>query len=139
MRRTGVAAASSAVSISSARDGEPSYRVADAGDGQPRHGGAAERLAAALAPRIAHEVRTTVLGHVQRGGSPVPYDRVLATRLGAAAAELAIAGGWGRMVCLRGEAIADVPLSDAVAVKKRVDPASELVAAARASGIGFGD
>jgi 6-phosphofructokinase 1 len=80
-----------------------------------------------------------VLGHVQRGGSPVPYDRVLATRLGTAAAELAAAGRWGRMVCLRGEEIADVPIAEAVARKKYVDPAGDLVACARATGISFGE
>jgi 6-phosphofructokinase 1 len=119
--------------------GAPSYQQRDAGDGQPRHGGAGARLADELAPRIEHEIRATVLGHLQRGGSPVPFDRILATRLGASAAELAIAEQWGRMVCLRGDAIESVPLADAVARQKLVEPASELVAAARATGITFGD
>ena len=119
--------------------GEASYLTRDAGDGHPRHGGAAERLAGELRPRIAHEIRSTVLGHLQRGGSPVPFDRILATRLGARAAELALAARWGRMVCLRGDAITDVAIADAVARQKFVDPTGDLVATARATGIGFGD
>lgn len=119
--------------------GEASFVKRDAGDGYPRHGGAAERLAAELAPRIEHEIRWTVLGHLQRGGSPVPYDRILATRLGTRAAELAVERRWGRMVCLRGDEIAHVALAEAVARQKFVDPAGELVVTARATGIGFGD
>ncbi|HLF57054.1 MAG TPA: ATP-dependent 6-phosphofructokinase [Thermoanaerobaculia bacterium] len=120
-------------------DGKPSYVSEDAGDGHPRHGGAGERLARELMPRIEHEIRTTVLGHLQRGGSPVPFDRILATRMGTAAAELASTGRWGRMVCLRGESICDVPLVEAVARPKLVDPRGDLVASARATGITFGD
>jgi putative aldouronate transport system substrate-binding protein len=66
------------------------------------------------------------------------FDRWLATRFGAAAARLAGGGGWGRMVGLRGEAIVDVPLADAIAVPKRVDPAGETVCTARGIGIVFG-
>ncbi len=119
--------------------GAPSYRTLDAGDGHPRLGGAAERLAAELVPRIEHEVRFTVLGHLQRGGSPVPFDRILATRMGAHAAQLAAAGRWGQMVCIRGGSIGEVPLATAIAQPKLVDPGSELVATARAVGIRFGD
>ena len=119
--------------------GAPSYLTTDAGDGHPRHGGAGERLARELKPRIEHEIRFTVLGHVQRGGSPVPFDRILATRLGRRAAELAAAGRHGRMVCLRNGVVLDVPISDAIDRPKRVDPAGDLVATARAVGIGFGD
>lgn len=119
--------------------GEPSVQIADAGDGHPRLGGAGVRLAQDLQPRIEHEIRVTVLGHVQRGGSPVPFDRILATRLGRRAAELAIEGRFGRMVCLVGGAIADVALDDAVSNQKLVDPEGELVRTARALGTGFGD
>ncbi len=120
-------------------DGGPSFVTLDAGDGHPRHGGAAERLARDLAPRLAHEIRWTVLGHLQRGGSPVPFDRMLATQLGSHAARLAVNGNWGRMVCLRGGEIADVSLADAISRPKNVDPAGELVTTARATGIAFGD
>ncbi|MEZ5314110.1 MAG: ATP-dependent 6-phosphofructokinase [Thermoanaerobaculia bacterium] len=119
--------------------GRASLRVADAGDGHPRLGGAASRLAEALAPRIEHEIRVTVLGHVQRGGSPVPFDRILATRLGRRAAELAAERRYGRMVGLIGGEIADAPLAEAVAGQKLVDPGSELVGTARSIGVGFGD
>jgi len=119
--------------------GEPSYQTSDAGDGHPRLGGAAERLAHELKPRIEHEVRWTVLGHLQRGGSPVSYDRVLATRLGVRAAELAAAGKFGRMACLRDGRIHDVPIADAVDRLKRVDPAGNLATTARMMGVGFGD
>ncbi len=119
--------------------GSASYRTLDAGDGHPRLGGAAERLAQDLKPHIEHEIRWTVLGHLQRGGSPNPFDRILATRLGHRAAELAVAGRFGRMVCLRGGEVTDVPLVEAVDRLKRVDPADDLVVTARAVGIGFGD
>jgi 6-phosphofructokinase 1 len=59
----------------------------------------------------------TVLGHVQRGGSPVAADRILATRFGHAAVDLVSAGGWGRMVALQGSDIVDVPLVDATKVR----------------------
>src|SRR5690606_25372306 len=119
--------------------GSASYRTLDAGDGHPRLGGAAERLAQDLKPHIEHEIRWTVLGHLQRGGSPNPFDRILATRLGHRAAELAVAGRFGRMVCLRGGEVTDVPLVEAVDRLKRVDPADDLVVTARAVGIGVGD
>lgn len=119
--------------------GAPSWRQADAGDGHPRLGGAGDRLAHELAPHIEHEIRVTVLGHLQRGGSPVPFDRILATRLGRRAAEAAAGGRYGTMVCLRQGSIAEVPLAEATAAQKLVDPAGELVATARAVGVGFGD
>jgi 6-phosphofructokinase 1 len=119
--------------------GEVVMQTADAGDGHPRLGGAGIRLARELKGRIDHEVRTTVLGHLQRGGSPVPFDRILATRFGCHAAELAAAGKFGRMVCVVGGRIHDVPLAEAVSAQKLVDPNGELVRTARAVGIGSGD
>ena len=70
--------------------------------------------------RINKEVRVTVLGHVQRGGTPTPYDRVLATRFGVNAADAAHAGEYGMMVSLRGQEIGRVPLADAVRQLKLV-------------------
>jgi 6-phosphofructokinase 1 len=119
--------------------GAPSWRQVDAGDGHPRLGGAGERLARDLAPHIEHEIRVTVLGHVQRGGSPVPFDRILATRLGRRAAEAAVARRFGTMVCLRNGVVEEVPLAEATSGQKLVDPQGELVGAARAVGVGFGD
>ncbi len=85
------------------------------------------------------DVRVTTLGHVQRGGSPSPFDRILATRFGVAAVELIARGEFGRMVCLRGTAIESVPLADAIGTCHLVDPSSDRVRAARAVGISFGD
>ena len=73
--------------------------------------------------RIGIETRVTILGHVQRGGSPTAYDRILATRYGVAAMELVHTGNFGRMVALRGNEIINIPLEDAVAHLKTVDPA----------------
>jgi len=67
------------------------------------------------------EVRSTILGYVQRGGSPTAYDRVLATRLGVAAAELAIKGSSGLMVGLKGTEIKSIPLSQVAKRLKTVD------------------
>ena len=89
---------------------------------------------------LAHkEVRVSVLGHIQRGGSPSPYDRILGTRFGVAAVDLIAAGGFGKMVCLQQECIRAVSIADAVGKLKTVNPNGEIVQAARAIGIGFGD
>ena len=85
------------------------------------------------------EVRVSVLGHIQRGGSPSPYDRVLATRFGVAAVDLIAEGKFGKMVALRGDSIVAVDVADAIGKLKTVRPDGELVRAARAVGIGFGD
>lgn len=81
--------------------------------GFPRYGGIAHRVAPELERRTGFEARVTVLGHVQRGGAPVAEDRILATRFGEAAVRLAAAGGWGKMVGLRGQEIVDAPLAEA--------------------------
>jgi len=85
------------------------------------------------------EVRVSVLGHIQRGGTPSPFDRILATRFGVAAVELIAAGGFGRMVCLKGEHVESVEIQKAIGRLKTVDPDGELVRTARAVGIGFGN
>jgi 6-phosphofructokinase 1 len=84
-------------------------------------------------------VRVSVLGHIQRGGSPSPFDRILATRFGVAAVELIANGGFGQMVCLRNERIESVQIADAVGQVKTVNPDGEMVRTARAVGICFGD
>jgi len=89
---------------------------------------------------MAHkEVRVSVLGHIQRGGSPSPFDRILGTRFGVAAVELIAQGGFGKMVCLRHARIESVTIADAVGHMKTVDPQGEMVRTARAIGICFGD
>ena len=85
------------------------------------------------------EVRVSVLGHIQRGGSPSPYDRVLATRFGVAAVDLIAEGGFGKMVALRANSIVAVDVAKAIGQLKSVHPEGELVRTARAIGIGFGD
>jgi ATP-dependent phosphofructokinase / diphosphate-dependent phosphofructokinase len=85
------------------------------------------------------EVRVSVLGHIQRGGSPSPFDRVLATRFGVAAVELIAGGEFGKMVALRSSKIVAVNMADAIGKLKAVRPHGELVHTARAIGIGFGD
>src|SRR5438105_9671778 len=88
--------------------------------GHVRLGGIGESLAREIEQRTGFETRVTVLGHVQRGGTPTARDRVLATRFGLAAADLVQSGGFGRMVALRGNDIVDIPLAEAVAELKTV-------------------
>jgi phosphofructokinase-like protein len=85
------------------------------------------------------ESRVTVLGHLQRGGTPTPFDRWLATRYGAAAVRVAAEGRFDRMVALRAGNVIDIPLEEATAVPKRVDLNSDAVLTARNMGISFGD
>ncbi|HUJ95774.1 MAG TPA: ATP-dependent 6-phosphofructokinase [Terriglobales bacterium] len=89
---------------------------------------------------VAHkDVRVSVLGHIQRGGSPTALDRVLGTRFGVAAIDLLANGHFGKMVCLRGDRIEAVEITEAIGRIKTVDPQGELIRSARAIGISFGD
>jgi 6-phosphofructokinase 1 len=81
-------------------------------NGFPRLGGIGSLVADEIGRRTGFETRVTVLGHVQRGGSPVAFDRVLATRLGRAAVDRAFEGGWGVMMGLHGDRIEPVPLAE---------------------------
>jgi phosphofructokinase-like protein len=91
-------------------------------NGFPRLGGLANHLAPEIEGRTGFQTRVTILGHLQRGGSPVAFDRVLGTRLGIAAADLVAAGGWGRMVARKAQDIGDVPLSEAVRQRNLIPP-----------------
>ena len=82
--------------------------------------GVGANLAAEIEKRTGFETRVTVLGHVQRGGSPTPRDRVLATRFGLKAADLVQEGRFGRMAALHGDAVVDVSLDEATAALKMV-------------------
>lgn len=84
------------------------------------------------------ETRYTILGHVQRGGSPTPFDRILATRFGYHAVAAAMEGKFGYLVGLRGENIKTTPIKEAIAVPRRVKPGSDLVKTAEAVGTSFG-
>ena len=92
--------------------------------GHPRLGGIGARLEQEIERRTGYETRATVLGHVQRGGTPTAFDRVLATRLGLAAIRAAHDGRWGMMTSLQGTEIKLVALADAVAEVRTV-PAEE--------------
>jgi 6-phosphofructokinase 1 len=111
-----------------------------AGHPVPHVGGgkAAYALAAALSERTDADIRVTVLGHLQRGGGPIPFDRILATRLGVGAVDLVRTGRWGQMACLVDGHIDGVPIEQAVATYRLVDAEGELVRTARAVGIEFG-
>jgi 6-phosphofructokinase 1 len=95
-------------------------------------------LARLLEGRIDHEIRVTVLGHLQREGSPSAFDRILGTRFGVHAAELCFHDNTGQVVALRGQEVTSVPLEAAIANPKRVPPDGELVGVARAVGIELG-
>jgi 6-phosphofructokinase 1 len=85
-------------------------------------GGVGDALAREIEERTGFETRVTVLGHVQRGGTPTPRDRVLATRFGLKAADLVAEGRFGRMAALHGDSIVDVSLEEATAELKTVPP-----------------
>jgi len=104
-----------------------------------RLGGVGQKVADDIEEATGIETRVTVLGHLQRGGTPTAFDRILATRFGACAAELIAAGEHGKMVALKGSEITSVPIEAAVSGPKLVDPHSMLVQAARAVGTSFGD
>jgi 6-phosphofructokinase 1 len=99
----------------------------------PKLGGAGDRLMQELKrANLPHEMRVTVLGHIQRGGSPTSFDRVLGTRMGTFAADLCQKGAYGQMVTLRGTKIGSISILEAIGKNKLVDPDGPLVAAARA-------
>ncbi len=100
--------------------------------GHVRLGGIGVRLEKEIEQRTGFETRATILGHVQRGGTPTAFDRVLATRLGIAAIDAAHAGDWGKMASLRGQRIEMVPLAEAVRQLRTVSDADYAVAEALA-------
>ena len=85
------------------------------------------------------EVRVTVPGHTQRGGSPCPYDRVLCTRLGAAAAQAIMDEDYGHMIAMVNGETKRVPLKDVAGKLKMVDPDCQMIQEAKRTGISFGD
>jgi phosphofructokinase-like protein len=105
----------------------------------PRPGQVGIMIGDAIHTHLKQDVRVTVLGHIQRGGSPSPFDRILATRFGVEAVELVSRGEFGRMVCLRAGEIESVTLDEAVGEARLVDPNGSMVRTARAVGITFGD
>ncbi len=118
--------------------GNGAQHIRPHGLGTIRIGGPSLLIAQALTERRELDVRVTVLGHLQRGGSPIAYDRILATRFGVAAVELIQQGRWGQITVLRNGSVIGVPIHEAVATYRQVDPQGELVRTARAVGIEFG-
>jgi len=104
----------------------------------PRLAGAGMRLKELLESQVDMDIRVTVLGHLQRGGTPSAFDRLLGTRFGVRAAQLCAEGRTGRLVVLRGTTMRSVPLAEACAKPKLVPPDGELARAARAVGIELG-
>lgn len=105
----------------------------------PRVGGLADGLAREIQERTKKECRSLILGHLQRGGMPTGYDRLLATRFGGAAVRAVADKKWGHMVALQTPHIVCIPIAEALAVPKRVDPNHDVVVTARETGISFGD
>jgi 6-phosphofructokinase 1 len=104
-----------------------------------RVGGVAEVLARQIQDKTGKECRSLVLGHLQRGGMPTGYDRLLATRFGGAAVQAVADKKWGHMVALQSPNIVTIPIEEALGKPKRVDPDHDVVKTARRLGISFGD
>lgn len=121
------------------RGGEVTLREGARAGQNARLGGVADKLAEQIAARTGHETRSLVLGHLQRGGEPTAYDKVLALRFGSAAVHLAEQGKFGCMVSLDPPDIRAVPLDEAVRELKLVPVDGEVVQTARRIGVSFGD
>ena len=105
-----------------------------------RLGGISNKIANDLEKLVdGHEIRNTVLGHLQRGGNTSTYDRILSTRYGVAAVDLISEGKFGNMVCLDGAHITYDSLENVIGHTKEVEPDNEIIKAARSIGISFGD
>jgi phosphofructokinase-like protein len=139
-RDSGDAQFSIVVAAEGAKEVEGDVMYLDRGDrrGAARLGGLGHHLAAELSERTGKEARCVVLGHIQRGGSPNAFDRMLATNFGASAVRALARGKSGVMVALHAANIRTVPLEEAVATLKTVPPESQLVRTARDVGISFG-
>jgi len=103
-----------------------------------RLGGVGEALSRELGGVLEMDIRVTVLGHLQRGGTPSTFDRCIGSRFGVKAVELIESGSFGQMVCLKGRHITSVPIEDAVRTLNLIDPAGEMVRHAEALGIMLG-
>ncbi|HEY5077765.1 MAG TPA: ATP-dependent 6-phosphofructokinase, partial [Acidimicrobiia bacterium] len=114
--------------------------IGDSLPGESRRlGGLCEPIAREIQLITGKETRSLVLGHLQRGGMPTGYDRLLATRFGGAAVQAVAAKKWAHMVALQSPHIVTIPIEEALREPKRVDPGHDVVLTARATGISFGD
>ncbi|HKG90281.1 MAG TPA: 6-phosphofructokinase, partial [Gemmatimonadaceae bacterium] len=108
--------------------------------GQPKRvGGVVEGLAREIERRTGKETQSLVLGHIQRGGMPTGYDRLLASRFGGAAIRAVADKKWGQMLALQSPHIVTIPIEEALREPKRVDVTHDVVRTARETGISFGD
>ena len=119
--------------------GEAIYQESPGPGREGRYGGIAEHVADEIARRTGKETRSLVLGHLQRGGEPTAYDRLLALRFGAAAVQLVKDEAFGCMVALDPPKVRAVPIEEAVQQLKKVPVDGDVVSTARAIGISFGD
>jgi 6-phosphofructokinase 1 len=111
----------------------------DQQDAQAKLGGIGQIVADEIERRLHRETRVVVLGHLQRGGAPTTFDRVLATQYGAHAVRLVVEERFGEMICFHPPRMTSVPIREAVHQIRQVDPQGDAVQAARALGISFGD
>lgn len=109
------------------------------GNSHPDSKSVAKQVADSIIRVTSRDTRVTVLGHIQRGGSPSPFDRIFCTRLGVAATDMLARGEFGKMIALQGSVLTPIDLAEAARSIKRVDPNAELVRVARAVGTSFGD
>jgi 6-phosphofructokinase 1 len=107
--------------------------------GMTRYGGVGEVVAHDIRQKTGREVRVTVLGHIQRGGTPTAFDRLLATRMGAHAVHAYLEGQSGVLVGIRSDKVTTTPLEEALKTERRVDPNGEIVRMAKATGMSFGE
>lgn len=123
----------------SVRSTEGEVQVYTDAHGQSRYGGIGRVIAEAIARRTGAETRVTVLGHVQRGGSPSALDRTIASAFGVHAVDLVAQRKFDRVVGWQNRRVIDLPIEAACAAFKAVDPLDPLVLTARGLGISFGD
>lgn len=131
-----VAVAEGAISVEESKMSKKEFKAARA---KMPYSSIAYRVADDIEKATGHEVRVAVPGHIQRGGNPSPYDRVLSTRLGAKAAELICNEQYGYMVGMINNRVVPVPLKEVAGKLKCVPLDNEVVAAARSIGVSFGD
>jgi 6-phosphofructokinase 1 len=123
----------------SEQGGQLTYAESKQAGREQRLGGVGERVAATITKLTGKETRVVVLGHLQRGGPPTTFDRVLGTRFGAAAARLIRKGAFGRMVALLPPDVESVPIREAISRRKVVPLDSDILESARGIGISFGN
>ena len=121
------------------KDGSFVTSAAQEANREARLGGVGAVVAAEIEKHSGKETRVCVLGHLQRGGSPTPFDRTLCSMFGAHAVELIAAGDFGKMVAWQGAQVTAIPIRDAVGKLKTVPPSGGLIDTARALGISMGD